>query len=67
MIIICLLFDQSFLMLDKPIPIDLVKLIHLVADFLYRIAFPAWVALLDDVLLMDELKKQQVSFISELF
>lgn len=67
MVVICLLFDQSFLMLNEPIPIDLVKFIHFVADFLHRLDFPAWIALSDDVMLMDELKKQQISFISELF
>ena len=66
MIVICLLFDQSFLMLNEPISIDLVKLIHLVANFLNWLAFSAWIALLDDVLLMEELKEQQVPFLSQL-
>lgn len=58
MVVICFFFDQSFLMLYEPIPIDLVKFIHFVTDFLHSFAFPAWIALPDDVLLMDELKKQ---------
>lgn len=57
MVVICLFFDQSFLMLYEPIPIDLVKLIHFVADFLHNFAFSAWIAFPDDVLLMDKLKK----------
>ena len=53
-------------MLNEPISIDLVKLIHLVANFLNWLAFSAWIALLDDVLLMEELKEQQVPFLSQL-
>lgn len=54
MMVICLFFDQSFLMLDEPIPINLVKFIHLVANFLHRLTLSFWIAFLDDVLLVNK-------------